>query len=252
MSFTGRNLGNLANQDLTINTENHQTPLLQAGESGTEYDVSQVIPNGSRITPIPHSRELTPHSRDLTPRMDVVYEEFDANENERKEEGLQTAGFNLDIDEEVPNNTDKSIDFQAQLDAYKKRTQQELPFTLTQVEDAMFIDQYYLMTLEYHYYQNDSQYIQLQRLDESIDENGELVDALGNKVLNKFAIEKYQIESCKVHPMSSFDREDVVNFVDSGLNILEKQRTSKHPTFMKVDPTSDTNPHQKMTEHDVA
>ena len=56
------------------------------------------------------------------------------------------------LNEDIPNNTDRSIDFQAQLDALKKRTECSMPFTLSQVEDAMFFDQFYMVTLEFHYY----------------------------------------------------------------------------------------------------
>lgn len=55
-------------------------------------------------------------------------------------------------DQVVENNTDKSIDFNAQLQALKKRTESELPHTLSQVEDAMYLDQYNIIVLEYHYY----------------------------------------------------------------------------------------------------
>ena len=43
-------------------------------------------------------------------------------------------------DDQVENNTDKSIDFAAQLSALKRRTEADLPYTLTQVEDAMYLD----------------------------------------------------------------------------------------------------------------
>ena len=55
-------------------------------------------------------------------------------------------------DDEIENNTDKSIDFSAQLSALKRRTETDLPYTLTQVEDAMYLDQNSIVTLEYHYY----------------------------------------------------------------------------------------------------
>lgn len=55
-------------------------------------------------------------------------------------------------DDQVENNTDKSIDFSAQLSALKRRTETDLPYTLTQVEDAMYLDQNSIVTLEYHYY----------------------------------------------------------------------------------------------------
>ena len=42
--------------------------------------------------------------------------------------------------DDIENNTDKSIDFNAQLQALKKRTETELPHTLSQVEDFMYLD----------------------------------------------------------------------------------------------------------------
>ena len=40
----------------------------------------------------------------------------------------------------VENTTEKSIDFNAQLQHLKKRTESELPHTLSQVEDSMYLD----------------------------------------------------------------------------------------------------------------
>jgi len=42
--------------------------------------------------------------------------------------------------------------------------------------------------------------------------------------------------------MSSFERDDVKNYIDSAENILENQRSSKNPTFMRVDPEDDVSP----------
>jgi hypothetical protein len=44
--------------------------------------------------------------------------------------------------------------------------------------------------------------------------------------------------------MSAFDREDVVNFIDSKENILKNQRFPKNSTFTRVDPKYDAPPHQ--------
>lgn len=60
--------------------------------------------------------------------------------------------------DDIPNNTDKCIDFETQLEAYKKRTTSMLPYTLTQTEDIMFMDKDTIVTLEYHFYQNDCKY----------------------------------------------------------------------------------------------
>ena len=64
---------------------------------------------------------------------------------------ISKLGPAIDLDD-IENNTDKSIDFTSQLEALKKRTETELPHTLTQVEDIMFLDQYSVIALEYHYY----------------------------------------------------------------------------------------------------
>ena len=53
-------------------------------------------------------------------------------------------------DEEVPNNTDNRVDFNEHLIALKKRTERDLPYTMTQINDVMFIDQYTIMSFEYH------------------------------------------------------------------------------------------------------
>jgi len=49
---------------------------------------------------------------------------------------------------------DRAVDFQKHMDDLKARTETEIPFTMTQVEDAMYLDKTMVVTLEYHYYQN--------------------------------------------------------------------------------------------------
>ena len=41
----------------------------------------------------------------------------------------------------------------------------ELPYTITQAEDSMYLNQQYIVTLEYHYYQNGCTYTQLKKHD---------------------------------------------------------------------------------------
>lgn len=103
---------------------------------------------------------------------------------------ISKLGPNMDLDD-IENNTDKSIDFNSQLEALKKRTETELPHTLTQVEDIMFLDQYSVIALEYHYYQNECKYYNLKTCDEHFDEAGELVDSYGNKVTHPLGTDKY-------------------------------------------------------------
>jgi hypothetical protein len=86
---------------------------------------------------------------------------------------------------------------------------------LTQVEDAMFIDQYNVVTLEYHYYQNNCKYTHLEQCDEHIDESGKLVDEDGEEVTHLLGSELYQQDHTKIHPMSAFSREGILNYADS-------------------------------------
>lgn len=199
------------------------------GESVSEFN--------SMPQPPQSVKPMTPNA--LTPRMDVVDEAEERNEVEVK----VPMSANLD-EEDIPNNTDphKSIDFKSQLDALKQRTEFNLPFTLSQVEDAMFLDQYHVVTLEFHYYQNDCKYSVLDAQIENIDENGDLIDEQGNQVANKFAIEKYQKDPASIHPMSAFNREDIINYVDSGDNMIKNQRSMKDSPFMRVNPNDDLHP----------
>lgn len=95
-----------------------------------------------------------------------------------------------DLDD-IENNTDKSIDFHSQLQALKRRTETELSHTLTQTEDIMYLDQYSVIALEYHYYQNDCKYLNLMQCDEHLNDDGDLVNSNGEKVTHLFSTEKY-------------------------------------------------------------
>lgn len=59
----------------------------------------------------------------------------------------------------------------------------------------MFLDQYNVMTLEYHYYQDNTMYTYLEPLDERRTEEGQLVDADGEKVEHMLGTECYMDES---------------------------------------------------------
>jgi len=52
----------------------------------------------------------------------------------------------------IENNTNKFIDFNAQIKAIKNQTESNYPYTLTQVEDAMYISESTVVCLEYFYY----------------------------------------------------------------------------------------------------
>lgn len=77
---------------------------------------------------------------------------------------------------ETQNNTSKSIDFNSHLESFKRRTEYDLPFTLTQTEDAMFLETDSMVTLEYHYFQNDCSYKRMEVMNEFFNDKGVLID----------------------------------------------------------------------------
>ena len=52
--------------------------------------------------------------------------------------------------------TKKLIDFHGEIKKYQRRTQKELPYTIQQTEDAIFIDERRLVALEYIFYTKDN------------------------------------------------------------------------------------------------
>ena len=55
--------------------------------------------------------------------------------------------------DEVPNKTDQKVDFNEQLNALKRKTEKDLPFTMTHVNDVIYLDQFTIVSFEYHCYQ---------------------------------------------------------------------------------------------------
>lgn len=100
----------------------------------------------------------------------------------------------------------------------------------------MFLDQYRVVALEYHYYQNDCKYSSLDAENESIDLNGNLIDGEGERISHKLGTEAYLKNEKKPHPMSSFDRQDVINYGDDQVNVVEEQRElGADADFFRVD-----------------
>lgn len=50
------------------------------------------------------------------------------------------------------------IDFDKMMMEYRKRTEFCMPYTFSQTEETMFIDEKKLVTIEYIFYQNDTKY----------------------------------------------------------------------------------------------
>ena len=53
------------------------------------------------------------------------------------------------------------INFKKLLDEHRNRTQKTFPFTLQQVEDAIFVDENHIISLEYIFYQKNTNYLTL-------------------------------------------------------------------------------------------
>ena len=49
--------------------------------------------------------------------------------------------------------------------------------------------------------------------DEQMDQNRDLVDSEGNKIEHLLSTENFQIDPNNIHPMSLFNREDMINYV---------------------------------------
>ena len=86
----------------------------------------------------------------------------------------------------------------------------------------MYIDQYSILTLEYYYYHNQCKYSYLTPSEESIDENNDLVDENGKPVEHKLGTHLYNYNQDEVHPMSSFPRDKVTNYYDSGVDVIKR------------------------------
>ena len=84
----------------------------------------------------------------------------------------------------------------------------------------MFLDQYNIVTLEYHYYQNNCQYTYLNACDEHIDENGKLVDEDGEEVKHSLGTETYRAD-LQQYPCNAFERSGNINYVDSHNDIIK-------------------------------
>lgn len=60
--------------------------------------------------------------------------------------------------EQIESTADNKVDFQAQLNSFTKNIEIQLPYTMMQVNDVMYIDQFSLITFEYICYQTDVMY----------------------------------------------------------------------------------------------
>lgn len=96
------------------------------------------------------------------------------------------------------------IDFEKQLTEYKEHNEYRLPYTGTQVEDAMYINQKTVVTLEYHNFQNDSKYFELE-------EQHEFQDGTRQNVREDNLLKTYLFEGAAANSNSQFDnkKEDV-------------------------------------------
>lgn len=57
-----------------------------------------------------------------------------------------------------------------------------------------------------------------------MDANRELVDSEGNKVEHLLSTENFQLDPTTIHPMSLFDRENMINYVQDHEELLRRER----------------------------
>lgn len=119
-----------------------KTPLLNFADNVSAYSDNQLTDFQATGKPnIPQLNEL----------------ELSAIDDPNSKPAPKVDLSSMQIGDEPPKveTTERLIDFDKHLEALKKRTELEIPYTTTQVEDAMYIDQNTIVTLEFHYYQND-------------------------------------------------------------------------------------------------
>lgn len=132
-------------------------------------------------------------------------------------------------DEDVKNTTDQRIDFNGELLNLQKNTETTLPYTMTQVADAMYLDQYAMITFEYHCYQTECLYTMLKPVDP----------------LDEVAMEQSPLQTHKFnvgyepHPMSAFDRDGITNYRDTNQDIFEEDKLKQQYRFMRIDNQED-------------
>jgi len=80
----------------------------------------------------------------------------------------------LKHDEVPPAN--KLIDFAQHMADLKARTELEVPYCMTQCEDAMYLDKHSVVSLEYQYYQNGCKYSKLKEILPTVAPNGKVFD----------------------------------------------------------------------------
>lgn len=199
-------------------------------------------------TPIIAPTSPKPKGGGLTKRDDTGADEQATTELEllhlQNEANAAKVGMNKDAyfnllktmkDEEVPNYTDQRVDFNEQLNSLKRRTEKDLPFTMTQINDVAYLDQYSLISFEYHCYQNGVSYQKLRLLDQKINKNGILVDAQGKKVQNLLRTQEYH-RMLRPHPMSVFNRDGIRNYEDTGEDMIQAQAKLKDEAdFLTID-----------------
>ena len=86
-------------------------------------------------------------------KMNAIAPQMTEEELQKEVQALKDKGFASNKPKKIG-----KVNFADHLEELQKRTETELPFTLTQVEDAMYLERDKVVTLEYHYYQKDCSY----------------------------------------------------------------------------------------------
>lgn len=86
------------------------------------------------------------------------FEKMSEGEKLKKLFNIEPHGFEPKIQSEEP-----EINFKKLLEEHKKRTENNMPFTLQQVEDIIFVSDRKLISLEYIFYQQQGNYHEIDK-----------------------------------------------------------------------------------------
>lgn len=86
----------------------------------------------------------------------------------------------------------------------------------------MYLDQYTMVTFEYHCYQNESQYSILQAVDKT--------NSAGANVLRTHEFDSNDTP----HPMSIFEKTGITNYRETSSDFLKQEKVKANSDFMRI------------------
>ena len=98
-----------------------------------------------------------------------------------------------------------------------------LPYVATQVEDAMYLNQQHVVTLEYHYFQNDCIYAPLDDVEKDLKPNEKAKDIFGTKNFGKSQSPSDKLKTSQFdgnaddeETDAEYDKRNIISYHESG------------------------------------